>query len=421
MFRLTRLAFFLFSLLFPAASFAQNQAFFDDLKQGRHALVVKERKLGGPGGDVLREATTDAQFVALGEDHGIQQIPELAAAFCELLAPRGLHTLALEIGPYASKPLEEFVRVADGAKQLAEFDKKYPETIAFYTWREEFAFLQSCAKATGPDRLQLWGLDQELMGAPVYLLERILETKPGPEARAAIQETLREDHADHAAAAKTGNPGDLFLMKAKQEDLEKVRDLLKKQGSSEAQAMFDALMVSREIYQKNLRRENYASNRRRALLMKKNFVGSYTAAFQRDNAAPKVLFKFGAWHLYRGINPLHSSEIGNLIGEAAEGHQFKSVHILILGVKGEQSRFAGIGRPFRPAPLDLANDKDSDFLFLKPLFENMVENVWTLYDLRELRAPFNRYGRVHPELERVIFGFDFVVLIPDPKASHPLE
>jgi hypothetical protein len=420
LFRLTRLAFFLFSLLFPAASSAQNQAFFDDLKQGRHALAVKEGKLGGPGGDVLREATADAQFVALGEDHGIQQIPEFAAAFCELLAPQGFHTLALEIGPYVSKPLEEFVKAADGAKRLAEFDKNYPETIAFYTWREEFAFLQSCANAIGPDKLRLWGLDQELMGAPVYLLERILETKPDPEARRALEAMLQEDHADHAAAAKTGNPGELFLMKAKQEDLDKARELLEQQGSSEAQAMFDALLISRAIYQKNLSGENYASNRQRALLMKKNFVDPYTAAFQRDNAAPKVLFKFGAWHIYRGINPLHSSEIGNLIGEAAEGHQFKSVHILILGVKGEQSRFAGIGRPFQPTPLDLANDKGSDFLFLKPLFENMVANLWTLYDLRGLRARFNRYGRVDPELERIIFGFDFVVLIPDPKASHPL-
>lgn len=400
---------------------AQNQAFFDDLKQGRHAIAVKDGKLGGPGGEILREATVDAQSVALGEDHGIVQIPEFAAALCDVLAPRGFQTLAVETGPYATKPLEEFAKAADGAKRLAEFDKKYPETVAFYNWREEFAFLQHCATVAGPDKFRLWGIDQELMGAPVYLLERILETKPGPEVRAVVEAMLKENNEDHAAAAKTGNPGELFLMKARQEDLDKARELLKKQGSAEAQAMFDTLIVSREIYQKNMSGQNYASNRQRALLMKKNFMDPYTADYQRNNAAPKILFKFGAWHLYRGINPLHSSELGNLVAEAAEGHQLKSVHILILGVKGEQSRFAGIGRPFQPAPLDLANDKDSDFLFLKPLFDNMVENLWTLYDLRGLRARFNRYGRIDPELERVIFGYDFVVLIPDPKPSHAIE
>jgi hypothetical protein len=155
--------------------------------------------------------------------------------------------------------------------------------------------------------------------------------------------------------------------------------------------------------------------------MKKNFVDPYTAAFQRDGAAPKIFFKFGAWHMYRGINPLHSSELGNLIGEAAEAHQFKSVHILVLGVKGQQLHFAGIGKPSQPAPLDLAGDKDSDFLFLKPLFENQAANSWTLYGLRALRDGFSQYGKIGAELERVIFGYDFVVLIPDPTPSHELE
>ncbi len=416
-----------FTFLFAILTFSatpgrdQIQPFYDDLKQSRHAVAVKDGKLAGPGADVLREGTVGAQFVALGEDHGIQQIPEFAAALCEVLAPRGFRTLALETGPYATKPLEEFAKAPDGAKQLTEFDKRYPETIAFYTWREEFAFLQQCAKAAGPDKFHIWGLDQELMGSPVYLLQKILDTKPGPEAQAAVEAMLKENNEDRAAAAKTGDPGELYLMKAKQADVDKVRDLLKKLGSAEAQAMLDALIASREIFQKNISGQSYASNRQRALLMKKNFVDTYAAAAQRQNVFPKVFFKFGAWHLYRGINPLHSSELGNLAAEAAEGHQLKSVHILILGVKGERSRFTGIGRPFQPAPLDLANDKESDFLFLKPLFDNMVENLWTLYDLRGLRARFSRYGRVDPELERAIFGYDFVVLIPDPKPSRAME
>ena len=68
--------------------------------------------------------------------------------------------------------------------------------------------------------------------------------------------------------------------------------------------------------------------------------------------------------------------------------------------------------------VDLAGDKDSPFLFFKPLFETQVENSWTLYDLRALRDGFSKYGKINPELERVIFGYDFVVLIPDLKPSH---
>jgi hypothetical protein len=181
------------------------------------------------------------------------------------------------------------------------------------------------------------------------------------------------------------------------------------------------LLVSREIYQKNMTGSYYASNRQRALLMKSIFVPLSAGAMQRAGAPPKVLFKFGGWHMYRGLNPIHSSEIGNLVNEFAEAHGLKSLHILILGVKGEQSHFAGIGKPFQAAPLDLANDKDSEFSFMGPFLSNQVENQWTLFDLRPLRNKFGSYGKVDPELERLIFGMDFVVLIPDPKASREIQ
>jgi hypothetical protein len=64
--------------------------------------------------------------------------------------------------------------------------------------------------------------------------------------------------------------------------------------------------------------------------------------------------------MFRGMNPFDASELGNLIGEAAEAHQQKSVHLLIMGVKGQQLRFAGVGKPYEPAPFDLPGDKDSE-------------------------------------------------------------
>jgi hypothetical protein len=232
---------------------------------------------------------------------------------------------------------------------------------------------------------------------------------------------LKEANESRAAAVKSGSPGDLFMMTAKQEELDHVRDLLKKQGKPEAQKLFDAFLFSREIYQKNMAGDYYKSNRQRALLMKKNFSEPFAASSQSDGVLPKVFFKFGAYHMFRGINPLHSSEVGNLISEAAEANQFKSVHILIAGVKGEQLHFVGIGKPAEAAVLDLAGDKDSPFLFFKPLFDMQVEDSWTLYDLRSLRDGFAKYGKIDPELERVIFGYDFVVFIPDPKAAHGVQ
>lgn len=420
MYRAATLA-FVTCVLFAACLRAQTSDFTETLKKNRGAISVQDGKLAGPSADVLRAALAEAQFVALGEDHGIRQIPEFAAALCAELAPHGFHHMGLEIGTYVAPELEKMARSADGVKQLAEFEKKYPETIAFYNWQEEFAMLQKCESAASPGHLTIWGLDQEFMGATGFLADKILATNPSPEAKAAIETLLKETIEAHGTATKTGSPGDLFMMTAKQDELDRVRVLLKKQVKPEAQKLFDALLVSREIYQKNMADDYYLSNRQRALLMKKNFSEPFAASSQSNGVLPKVFFKFGAYHMFRGINPLHSSELGNLISEAAEANQFKSVHILIAGVKGEQLRFAGIGKPAGAGPLDLAGDKDSPFLFFKPLFDTQVENSWTLYDLRALRDGFSKYGKIDPELERVIFGYDFVVFIPNPKASHAIQ
>lgn len=404
-----------------AAACAQNAAFADTLQKSRAAISVRDGKFDGSGAARLRAALSEAQYVLLGEDHGIAQVPEFGAALCTELAPHGFHHLTLEIGPSVAPELESFARNDDGVEHLVEFQKKYPETIAFYNWREEFAMLQRCEKAAAPNGMTLWGVDQEFMGSSGYLLDKIIATNHGPEATAAIQALLKENVEAHASAVKTGNPWDLLMASAKREQLDDTRDLLAKQGSPEAQRLFASLLVSREIYLKNKISDYYNSNRQRALLMKRNFVEPFTAETRREGTTPKILFKFGSFHMFRGINPLHSSELGNLISEAAEGQQQKSVHILILGVKGQQLHFAGIGRPSQPAPLDLAGDKDSDFLFLKPLFETQVPGSWTLYDLRALRTDFSKYGKIESELERVVFGYDFVVLIPDPKPSHDLQ
>jgi hypothetical protein len=409
------------TFLFGPSAQGQNTEFTEALKKNRGAIRVQDGKLVGPSAEILRAAVAEAQFVALGEDHGIRQIPEFAEALCAELTAQGFHHMGLEIGPYVAPELEAMARNAEGSQQLKEFEGKYPETLAFYNWQEEFRMLQKCESLASPGHMTIWGLDQEFMGATGFLADKILATKPGPEATAAVETLLKETGEARAAAVKSGNPGDLFLMTAKEEELRHVREVLKKQGRPEAQKLFDALLVSREIYQKNTTGDYYKSNRQRALLMKKNFSELFAAASQSNGVLPKVFFKFGAYHMFRGINPLHSSELGNLVSEAAEANQFKSVHILIAGVKGEQLHFAGIGKPAEAAPLDLAGDKDSPFLFFKPLFETQIENSWTLYDLRALRDGFSKYGKVDAELERVIFGYDFVIFIPDPKAAHVVE
>lgn len=402
-----------------AVASAQESVFKERLLKNRYGLTVSGGNLDGSAVPILRPVLQDAQFVLVGEDHGIAQVPAIVGAFCDQLMPAGFHTMALEVGPLAAGNLQAWVRDPTGRDRLSTFEKQYPANIAFYDWSEEFDLLSHCAaKADGP--FHLWGLDQELMGSSGWILTKILEQNPGPDAARQARQLLKKNNEANAAAEKSGNPTELFMMSASDDELNSLSVALRKEGNTTSQTLFDSLLQSRQIYQKNMSGQSAESNRQRSLLMKHNFVANYQQTTFSGTQAPRILFKFGAWHMFKGINPLLNSDLGNFLAEVADGQGTTSVRILILGVKGDQLRFAGIGRPAAPAPLNLAEDKDSDFLYLKPMFDNLLADGFTVFDLRSFRPDFRSIGPVDRELERLIFGYDFLVLIPHPAASHPL-
>ncbi|HTJ44901.1 MAG TPA: hypothetical protein VL463_22495 [Kofleriaceae bacterium] len=390
-------------------------SFPDDVAKHAYPLAVQKGALAGKGADVLRPALDDATFVLIGEDHGIAQVPELAGALCTELAPHGFHRVALEVGPSVAPPLAQMAAAKDGAAQLRAFVAKYPETIAFYSWREDFAFVSSCAKQM--KGFEIWGVDQELMGAAQLVFDQILAMKPGDDAAKVIQALLDEAKTDRKAAVKAADFGKLFLIAAAQATLDDAAAKL----TGAPHASFDTLLRSRAIYQGQMSSDRdgpYQSNRDRALLMKEQFFGALSSAASKDKAMPKVLVKLGAWHLYRGLNPLHSSELGNLIAEAADAHQVKAVNVLVLGVTGTQLAAQSPGVD-KPVPLDL-RAKDSPYAFLTPFFDAQQKNATTLFDLRALRPHFDAYGALDKEMERLVFGYDFLVLIAAPKPEHAL-
>jgi hypothetical protein len=404
-----------------APALAQENKFADRLLQNRYQIAFQDGRLSGTGAPVLRNALAGAQFVLIGEDHGIAQIPQFVSTVCNLLGPQGFHTLAIETGPLAAEELQQWITHDSGPASLIDFEKKFPESIAFYNFEEEYDLLSHCARTAHGGKFQLWGLDQELMGSSGLILTRILETHPGKQATEQAERLLQKNDEAHAAAVKTGSPGDIFMMTASDDDLNRLRDLLRKEGIATSQALVDALIKSRDIYQKNMTGAGDDSNRERALLMKSNFARDYKQAAQAEGAPPKVLLKFGAWHMYKGINPLRNNDVGNFVTELADGQGANSLHIIIMGVKGSQLRFAGIGRPYQPADFNLAEDKDSDFLFLQPMFANLEREGWTMFDLRGLRKGFHSLEPVDKEMERIIFGYDLMVLIPNATPSKQIQ
>jgi len=406
----------LIPFLLVCSAFGQQSTFTERLRTNRYELRVQQGHLSGTGASVLESAVADAQFVLVGEDHGIAQIPDFVDALCDLLAPRGFHTMAVEAGPTITSELEKWAQSPDGRSQVMDFEKKFPDSIAFFNMDQEFGLLKHCSAAAGEGKFHLWGLDQEFLGSPRFIFTRILETHPGKEAEAAIKDFIKKNDDARAKAAESGKPDEMFMFTVSDADVSHADELLRKQGSPQAQELFAAFTQSREIYAKFMSGDGFGSNRQRTLLMKANFIRDYTAATRTEGKPPKVLFKFGGNHMYKGLNQLHNNDIGNYVLELADGQGSKSVNILILATSGSQLAFAGIGKPYQPEKVD-PQDKNSDIGKLKPMFENMNTQGWTMYDLRGMRKGFSSLGEEGTGVENIIFAYDFLVLIPDVKPS----
>jgi len=406
------------ALLEVIALFAQQNEFADLLVRNRYPLNVKDGRLSQSGAEVLAHALSGAQIVSIGEAHGTTQIPDFTAAVCGVLGPSGFHTIAIEAGSLVTRELQRWTHENDGRQRLIEFEKEFPDSIAFYNFQGENELLSHCAHSAQGGQFRLWGLDQEFFGTPSLILTRILETHPGKRAEAEARRLLERNNVARTKAEKTGSIGDLFMFSEMPDGFTRLKDLLRQEGNVVAQALMDKLIESHEIYQKNTRGLILESNRQRALLMKQSFMRNYQAATRAEGKPPKVLFKFGEWHLYKGFNPLHNNDIGNLAAELADSVGTESVHIAILGVKGTKLRYAGVGRL---SPHGFGLDEDKDYVFLKPLFDNLIKDNWTMFDLRGMRKDLFSTGPVSNGMERLIFGYDFLVLFPNATASHPIR
>ncbi|MFZ0801047.1 MAG: hypothetical protein WAN70_02685, partial [Terriglobales bacterium] len=215
-----------------------------------------------------------------------------------------------------------------------------------------------------------------------------------------------EEQQDAARAKEAGDPSKLFLFAAPDSELAEAAALLRREGNAVANTIFQELIVSREIYLKNAQGAA-DSNSQRAQLMKEDFRQDMEKS--AGDGTQKVLFKFGDWHLYKGFNPLHQRDLGNYIAEMADGQGSSSLHICVLGAKGTHRLFAGYDQPTRLEKFVM--DEDPDYLWLKPAIDNQIAEAWTLYDLRKLR--FAKMGAVDPDMERMIYGYDLLVIVPE--------
>ena len=85
------------------------------------------------------------------------------------------------------------------------------------------------------------------------------------------------------------------------------------------------------------------------------------AAHLAEVPQARVLMKFGAFHLYKGYNPLGQRDVGNFVAEYADGQDLKSLNLIVVGAKGVQAGYNGVGREMKVSDFDVTTEEDSDW------------------------------------------------------------
>ena len=389
----------------PAA--AQDSTLIRLSSRNHYPLQLSGAQGSGAGWDKLLASVQQSQFVLVGEDHGIAQIPLFTAALARAFKPA---VYVAEIDPYVVQTLTELT--AQPGPPTA-YLRQYPGALCFYTLAEEYDLL----KALRTQQTRLVGLDQvwSFSAAPFYA------RLAGQVKSATLRTYLRQRAAAYQAQDQVNERlgGSRYAMTAQAPSAgDSLVSLTKNEGPA-VQKMVQDYVTSYRIY------TGRGTHQARLNLMKRNLLRElrpYQTA--TSLATPKMLFKFGGLHLARGASPIGYGEfydVGNMVQNLADVQDKKSVHILILGKQGTKA--AGLNPLFPAKNVNTYTEADYDADIPVKLFTDQVSGpAWSVFDLRPLRTAFTD-GKLlvaNRALEHTIMGYDYLIIIPETTASRPM-
>ncbi|MGI4886838.1 MAG: hypothetical protein ACRYFR_17920 [Janthinobacterium lividum] len=385
---------------------AQDSTLTRLIRQHQCPMVAAGTQFSGAGWEKLQQSIQKSQFVLVGEDHGLAQVPLFTAAVARVQQPA---VFAAEIDPYVA---DDLTALAAQPGLPTAYSQQYPEALCFYNWAEEFELIRTLRA----QRVQVVGLDQVFIATAGRFYARLAALAKGKPAKAYLQRRAAAYQAQGQAFARQGK--DRFSMaEQRPAALDSLVAATRQEGPAVRQLVQD-YALSYQIYQGQI--HGTGGHQERLNLMRRNLLrhlGPYQAA--GAPLLPKMLFKFGANHLARGLSPVTFGEfydVGNLAQDLAEAQGQKSLHVMVVGKQGTRGSSLN--------PLDRGNQAAAytaaDNARLKPFFDQTTGPAWNVVDLRPARRALAA-GKllVDQTMQRLLLGYDYLVVIPETTASHP--
>ncbi len=368
--------------------------------------------VSGPGIDRILEDARAARFFLLGEEHGVAQVPILAKALFEALAPSGYSRLGLEVSPPAARALD--AAAAGGVAGLRRFVADHPPGPAFYTMSQEAELLAAARAAVAGPGPVLLGLDYEVLQDRLLIGQ--LEAAAPASARAPLAALKAASDQAWAAYETSRNIGVILPFSG---DPALVRAVRAAWPSPDAASdeILETLEQTLVINQHQTAERYFLSNDVRAQFNRANWARFWRAEGAKLQPA-KVMLKFGAGHMVRGRSPTEVYDLGSLVSETAALHGETSFHLLVIPADGgRQAALNGETLRYDPSPVSTVEE-----MALAPLQAAALAGSSTLFDLRPLRLlmPGSVTRSADARLARIIHGYDALLLVAGSTASENL-
>lgn len=369
------------------------------LRDHRLEIRLTNGRLTGGAADWFRTAAAAAQFVFVGEEHDVREIPLIAGALWRELVPLGFKHVAIEAGPWLGERLDRFARFGD-RDALAHFQAatwpRLPNNSVPPISQEDIVFYALLGRESGPhagsEAPLIWGLDQEQRAAP--LLRRLEQLAPAT--LAADIQLLRKRVE---AAEQSGD----FNNRTFRGDIQRIMRSMPATGHREQQQILEGLKW----------RSMEPSERGDRNVKKELFMSQYQAAKRHGESAPRILLRFGGYHAARGLMPdFGSSTLANFLAELAVAEGSRMFDVVFINCRG-------VSPGTFPRPCTWEQNEA-----LKP-FRAAAVAPWTLFDVRGLREPLRRARlnslQSYPggwQYWNLVMSFDAVVLLQESEPSH---
>jgi hypothetical protein len=370
-------------------------------QENRHRLDYDGARFSGPAWDLLLSEGQQAQFFCIGEEHGIAENPKLAAQLFRALTESGYSKACVEISPPMAAELDRAARGGvDGLRALFADPRA---NVAFFGMLEEAEWIAAARGAVRERGQAIWGLDYEV-GGTGRLLDRLLSKRMPRAAEAPFQALFDAAAAAGAQYQQTHGPQFIFSFSGDPTLVRAVREAWSR-PDAEAAWMLETLEETLAINRLWMSNQGWASNQRRAQFNRANFRRYWDA----EDDTPKIMFKFGASHMVRGMTHTQVLDIGTQVSELAEARDGKSFHLMVVPGAGRQvAQFDPSAWTYRPGDVGTYEDQG-----MTPLISAAHADAFTLIDLRPLRPLV--FGRQHKTLDadlvRTIHGFDALLVM----------